>query len=524
MISTKRSLLFAATAMTAILVLGGCAAGDEPQSTAPDSSASDGTPVSGGTLRVLEVAQPTGFDPVQVFSSTSMPITFTALYGQFVIANPETGGYDCGLCESFTTQDDGATWDIVLPEGQTFTDGTPVDAEAVKYNWERVKDPTYGSASAGIASQIDTIEIVEDYTLKLHMAVPTPGFIGLMPIYSLQWIASPTALEQGQEAFNKNPVGAGPFVLESWTPGGTARLVRNEEYSGEPAHLDAIETQGVTDDAQRLNALISGQADLILNSSATQFVEAEAAGLTNIIYTYNGGVGFLLNTGKAPFDDVRARQALAYALDLETLSNAINRGNGSVPATLFQADSPFFSDIPLQSHDPEKAQQLLDELAAEGKPLEFAYTVFPGTGQTVFDALQAQLAAYDNITVTADQRDTSEQGVVTTNGDYQAAQSSLAFVDAASRLWGALHSSAERTNYARISDPRLDAALDAAIAATDVTEQTAHFAEVQELLAELYPYIFFQEYYGGAITTDKVKGVTVYGYTTPAAAGIWLEQ
>ncbi|MFT4158315.1 MAG: ABC transporter substrate-binding protein [Microbacterium sp.] len=522
MISTKRSVQLAGAIVAAALVLSGCAASDEPEDTGANSEAGD--PVSGGTLRAIELAQPTGFDPVQIFSSTSMPITFSALYGQFVVANPETGGYDCGLCESFTTSDGGVTWDIVLPEGQTFTDGTPLDAEAIKYNWERIKDPANGSASAGIASQIASIDVVDDYTVKLNMAVPTPGFIGLMPIYSLQWIASPTALEQGQEAFNKNPVGAGPYKVESWTQGGTVKLVRNDDYFGEPGYLDAIETQGVTDDAQRLNALIAGQADLILNSAPTQFVEAEAAGFTNIKYTYNGGVGFMLNTGKAPFDDVRARQALSYALDLDALSNSVNRGNGSVPKTLFQDDSPFFSDIPLQSYDPEKAQELFDELADEGKPLEFTFTVFPGTGQTIFDALQAQLTGYDNVTVTADQRDASEQGVVTTNGDYNVAQSSLAFVDAASRLWGALDSSAERTNYSRISDPRLDEALDAALAATDIAEQKEHFATVQELLAELQPYILFQEYYNGAIVSDKVNGVHMYGYTTPAAANIWLEQ
>ncbi|MFT4051502.1 MAG: ABC transporter substrate-binding protein [Microbacterium sp.] len=517
----RKSLLFASTVIAAALVLSGCASGGDSAST---DAASTGEPVSGGTLRVIEVAQPTGFDPVQIYSSTSMPITFSALYGQFVIANPETGGYDCGLCESFTTSDGGSTWDIVLPEGQTFTDGTPLDAEAVKYNWERIKDPTNGSASVGVASQIDTIEVVDDYTLTLHMVVPTPGFIGLMPIYALQWIASPTALEKGQEEFNANPVGAGPYKVDSWTQGGTVTLVRNDDYFGEPGYLDSIETQGVTDDAQRLNALIAGQADLIMNSSATQFVEAEAAGFTNIVYTYNGGVGFMLNAGAEPFDDVRARQALSYALDLDELSNSVNSGNGSVPETLFQSDSPFFSDISLHTYDPDKAQELFDELAAEGDPLEFTFTVFPGTGQTIFDALQAQLSAYENVTVTADQRDTSEQGVVTTSGDYDVAQSSLAFVDAASRLWGALDSSANLTNYSRISDARLDAALDAAIAATDVDEQTEHFAEVQELLVELQPYILFQEYYNGAIVTDKVNGVVMYGYTTPAAANIWLEE
>ncbi|WP_344315739.1 ABC transporter substrate-binding protein [Agromyces allii] len=520
MITRKRSALIAVVTAAALL-LAGCAGSGEA-ATGGDSVSSE--PVAGGTLRVLEVVQPTGFDPVQVFSSTSMPITYTALYGQFVIANEETGGYDCGLCESFTTSDGGATWDVVTREGMTFTDGTPFDAEALKYNWDRMKDPALGSASAGVASQIDDIEIVDARTAKLHMVVPTPGLLGLMPIYALQWIASPTALEQGQEAFNKNPIGAGPFVFESWTPGGTLKLARNEDYFGDPAYVDAIEVQGVTDNTQRLNALISGQADIILNSDASTFVEAEAAGYTNVIDTFNGGIGFMFNTAKAPFDDVRARQAVAYALDLQQLSDAVNKGNGSVPKTLFTKDSPFYEDIALQTYDPEKAQELFDELADEGKPVEFTYTVFPGTGPAYFDALQAQLALYDNVTVTADQRDSSEQGVVTTTGDYNLASSSLAFVDPASRLWGALSGDANRTNYSRIDDPELNAALDAALATTDLEEQKAQYKIVQERLAEVVPYVLFQEYLNGATVTDQVHGVEIYGYTTPAAANIWLDQ
>ena len=512
-----------AAAFAAALLLSGCAGAASDAGTGTASSPA-GEPVTGGTLRVLEVAQPTGFDPVQAFSSTSMPVTFTALYGQFIIANPQTGDYECGLCESFTTDDGGSTWDVVTREGMTFTDGTAFDAEAIKYNWDRIKDPALGSASAGIASQIDNIEIVDDRTARLHMVVPTPGFIGLMPIYSLQWIASPTALEAGQEAFNKNPIGAGPFVFESWSPGGVLKLKKNDNPAGEPAKLDALEIQGVADNSQRLNALVSGQADMILNSDETLFVDAEGAGFTNHIYTFNGGVGFMVNTAKPPFDDVRARQALAYAVDLEQVATVINRGNGTPPQTLFQEESPFYSDIPLHTYDPKKAQQLFDELANEGKPVDFTYTVFPGTGPVTFDALQAQLAAYENVTITADQRDTSEQGVVTTVGDYHLATSSLAFVDPASRLWGALNGEADRTNYSRINDPELNAALDAAIATTDVEEQKKQYEIVQERLAETAPYLLFQKYLNGAITTDKVQGVTMYGYTTPAAGNLWLQK
>ncbi|MBL3699540.1 ABC transporter substrate-binding protein [Leucobacter luti] len=522
-ISTKKSA-FVALATAALLALAGCSGGGEPASGSVQEPAGD--PVSGGTLKAIEMFPTNGFDPVQVFSSTSTPITYSALYGDFLVPNPETGASDCNMCESFTTSDDGATWDVVLKDGIEFSDGTPFDATAVKFNWDRVKDPTNGSASAGFAGQIADTEVVDDLTLKLHMAESNPGFISNFMVYALQWIASPAALEQGPEEFNKNPIGAGPFTLESWTPNGVTKLVRNENYYDAPRpYLDAIEVQGVTDTTQRLNSLISGDVDAILNSDAFAFADAEAAGLSIHKYTFNGGTGLMFNTSKAPFDDVRARQALGYALDLPGVSDASTGGFPSTPTTLFPEDSPFYSDVPLTSHDPERAQELFDELADEGTPLEFTFSMTPGpSSQGAFDAIQSQLQQFENVTVTADQKPANEAGVFTTNGDYQSTVSSMAFTQPEGRLWGALYSKAGASNYSRFSDPATDAALDAAGKTDDVAEQTKQYKIVQERLAELQPYLLFSEYYNGLISTDKVQGVLMYGYTTPRVAEIWLQQ
>ena len=193
------------------------------------------------------------------------------------------------------------------------------------------------------------------------------------------------------------------------------------------------------------------------------------------------------------------------------------------PRHLFTEDSPFYADIPLQTYDPKKAQELFDELADDGKPVTFAYTVFPGSGPTTFDALAAQLKEYENVTVTADQRDTSQQGVVGTTGDYQVLTSSLAFSDPSSRLWATLSGDADRTNYSRIDDPKMNKALDAAFTAVDVKAQKAQYDIVQQQLAEQDPYLLYQSFLSGALTTKKVQGVDIYGYTSPAAVDLWLQ-
>ncbi|MGO1543638.1 MAG: ABC transporter substrate-binding protein [Gulosibacter sp.] len=521
-ISKKKSSLIAMAAV-ALLGLTSCA-GDA--GAAGETQAEVGDPVHGGTLKFIENMPITGFDPVQAFSSTSTPATYSALYGDFLKPNPETGVSECNMCETFESEDGGNTYTVTLKPEIQFSDGSPFNAEAVKYNWDRVKDPANGSASLGYASQIENIDVVDDLTLSINMTTANPGFIGNFSVYALQWIASPDALEQGTETFNANPIGAGPFTLESWTPNGTAKFVKNDNYFDAPKpYLDAIEIQGVTDSTQRLNALLTGDADAILNSDAFVAEDATAAGFVLHDYQFNGGTALMFNHSKAPFDDIRARQALMYALDLEALSDAATGGYPSVPATLFNEDSPYYSDTPISTYDPEKAQELFDELAADGKPLNFEYAMTPGpASEGTFNSLQSQLQQYDNVSVTADQKPASEAGVYTTAGDYQLTTSTLAFSDPSGRLWGALHSQAGATNYSRYNDPTTDEALDAAGMTDDPAEKAAQYQIVQDQYVENVPYIIYSGYYNQLLTTDKVQGVLMYGYTTPRVDDIWLLQ
>ncbi|MFT4235615.1 MAG: ABC transporter substrate-binding protein [Microbacterium sp.] len=523
MISRKR---WAAAAIAAIAVIGlalsGCTSA-ESDTAATDSSTAD-EPVYGGTLHAIDTTPVVGFDPIQVASSTTQSFAYTSLYGQFVVPDLETGTYVCGLCESFETSDGGLTWEITTREGMTFTDGTPFDAEALKYNWERIKDPANGSGSAGYAGQIDSFEVVDDVTLKLVMTTANPGFLSNFATYALQWIASPTALAAGTEEFNENPIGAGPFVFKSWVPNGTLTLERNPDYYDSPLpYLDAVEIQGVSDTDQRVNALISGSADIIHSLEGSVLTQAEDAGFVVHEYIFNGGLGIMFNTSKAPFDDVRARQALAYGLDFEKIGDAFTGGNPEVPTTLFTKDSPYYEDIPLTTYDPEKAQELLDELAADGKPLDFTFTTTSSATTTVFDAIQAQLNSYDNVSVTIDIRDASEAGIFASEGDFEATTTTLAFADPLGRLFTSLHSKAGVSNYSRFSDPETDAAIDAAGKTTDVDELRKQYAIVQERLADQAPFLFFDTFRNGVAATEQVQGVTVFGFTSPGTASIWLK-
>lgn len=127
------------------------------------------------------------------------------------------------------------------------------------------------------------------------------------------------------------------------------------------------------------------------------------------------------------------------------------------------------------------------------------------------------------MTVTAKQHDASLQGVIGTTGDYDVLISSLAFTEPSGRLWGALYSTAGSSNYSRFNDPKVDAALDAANATTDLEEQRKQYKIVQEQLAEEVPYILYNAFYNGLVTSESVQGDLMYGYTVPRASNLWLQ-
>ncbi|ALJ21206.1 ABC transporter substrate-binding protein [Microbacterium sp. No. 7] len=527
MISRKRSVATAFAALTvAALTLTACAGnGGTPQGSesANGGATSEGEPVAGGIAQIIEPATPTSLDPARMQNLWYNASTIgNALYGALLRDDPVTGDLTYELLEDMTTDDGGKTFTVKVREGVTFSDGTPFTAEAVKYGWDRLRAPETGSADIGTSALVESTEVVDDLTLTVTLVTPIPNFPSAVIPTTMNWIAKPEALEAGQAAFDANPIGAGPFVLKNWARQDVVSLERNENYWNDPyPYLDGIEVRGMWDTSQRFNALIGGQADLVMESGAENLAKAEDSGFFNETLPLNAGSGFGLNTTKAPFDDVRARQALSYALDLEAFNLASLGGYGVIPETLFVDASPFHSDIPLHTYDPEKAQELFDELAAEGKPVDFKVTFFAGSS-TQYEALQAQLNEYDNVTIGADQRDPSEAGLVTLAGDFQITTTSiLVGAEPDPRLGLFLHSDG-RQNYTRISDAELDAALEAGRHATDLDERIEAYETVQERVVELTPYVFTSRISAGVMANDEINGITRYGIGSMWPATLWL--
>ncbi|PXW25143.1 UNVERIFIED_CONTAM: extracellular solute-binding protein (family 5) [Williamsia faeni] len=280
MFRSRYLMTVAAAACAATLLLGSCA-GTGAENSASGSSADAGDPVTGGTLRTIQMGEPRSMDPASLSNTWAhQPILGNALYGTLLINNPETLEIEYKMATDFSTADGGTTFALTLRPGLTFTDGTPLDAAAVKFNWDRLRDPGLGSTAIRQAAQVNSSEVVDATTLKVTLAARNPHFVQGIVTTSMNWIASPTALAKGTAEFDENPVGAGPFSLTRWSRQNLIELEKNPQYWDAPRpYLDKIDIRTVVDTEQRFNSISTGGTDLTVETSWSTLDKATAAGI-----------------------------------------------------------------------------------------------------------------------------------------------------------------------------------------------------------------------------------------------------
>lgn len=516
-----RRFLAATLAGVALFALGACGGGGDTSGSAENGS---GQPVAGGTATILTMSDPTSLDPARLGNSYAITAAVgNALYGHLLTTN-DVGDTQPSMAE-FTTADNGATFTLKLKPGLAFSDGTPFDAAAVKFNWERLKDPTTGSVNRAEATQIASTEVVDATTLKVNMTSPRPRFGTTITEGAFNWIGSPAALQKGAETFNKNPIGAGPFTLKAWTRGAQVELVKNTRYFDAPKpYLDGVIIRAVTDANQRYNTVLTGGAQLAMDSNWHNIAKGDEAGLTVQVQQLGGGIFMGLNTRRAPFDDIRARQAVSYALDLDMVNQAAYSGDGKNVDTLFTKGSPFYTDTPLHRHDPAKAQELFDELAADGKPVSFTFSSFPTTeNRAIAESVQTQLSSFKNVKVEVSVIDFSQLAQLRSAHDYDILVASATFLDPDPTLW--LNFSGDSVNNpSGIDDAGLNKALLTGQTATSQDERKAAYATAEERIIELVPAIFVTRAAPGLIADKNLHGLVQYGNGSMVPEELWISK
>ncbi|MFC7886899.1 ABC transporter substrate-binding protein [Streptomyces sp. NPDC057376] len=516
---TKHTLRTAVIAV-AVTLLAACGSGSEGSD--GDRQDDAGPPQSGGSATIVQTSEPRRLDPALMSNDLGTnALVGNSLYGQLLRMDAK-GKVQYGLAKSLTTSDGGTTWKLKLRDGLKFSDGTPLDAAAVKFNWARLADPKVGSQSAPYAGLVtDMTPSGQDLDFKLSL--PVNHFEAAIA-QSLNWIASPRALRGSAQSFDAEPVGAGPFVLGSWTRSGPMVLKRNPAYydSSRP-YLDELVLTANSDSVQRAATVKSGGADA---GFVNQHTQAEKEGMNVASPKLGGGLFMAFNARTAPFDDVRARQAVAQAVDREAVLRTLTPGGAAeAPATLYADGSPYNGDSTLPEYDKAAAQKLFDELAAEGEPVRFTITSYPTTeGKRTVEAIQSQLNQYENVQVEVEVLDFSAAVGKTVQKTFQLITSGLyPGVQPGLALYLGLHSKSPG-NLSGVEDRALDAALLKGLAATGEAEQTEAFQEVGRLFGELTPGMIYTRYELGLGWKDQLHGVELYGNAGIRTDTLWVSK
>ena len=473
-------------------------------------------------LVVGQIAEPQSLDPQVSTAANDFRIT-TNIFEGLVRFKDGTLEVEPALATDWTISDDGLTYTFTLREGVTFHDGTPFNAEAVKFTFDRMLDenhPYYETGPFPLSfnfADITETKVIDDTTVEFTLGQPFAPFLTNLAT-NTGGIVSPAAVAEFGDDFGRNPVGTGPFQFEEWQSNTRVVASRNDAYWGDPAGMETVVFRPITDANTRVAEMLSGGVDLMVEvppDNVSMFADDPT-------FTVYDAVGphvwyVMLNAKDGPFADKLVRQAANYAVNKETLVNDVLQGTagvsaGPIPPAFNWAYNESVEPYP---YDPDMARQLLEESGADDLSVTF-YVTEGGSGMLdpipMGTAIQADLEAvgfdveietYEWNTFLAEvnpglegKADMAEMAWMTTDPD------TLPFLTLRTEAWP----EAGGFNSSYYSNADVDALLDTARTATDQDTRADAYMEVQEIVHEDAPWIFVANWKQNAVSTATVQG------------------
>ena len=477
----------------------------------------DGPPRSGGTLRFGTIAETDGFNPTVNRWAGDGTMIGTAIFDPLA-AYTADGSVVPYLASSFTPNDDFTEWTITLRDGVTFHDGSALDSAAVKGTMEGLRVSVLGAALAPIVD----IATPDDLTVVISLDTPWASYpVTLTGQAGV--VAAPSQLADPDST--RNPVGTGPFRFVSWENDRALIVERYDDYwrtdedGNQLPYLDGIEFRPIADDVQRVNALETGEVDMMVTLSPGSVIrlrDLAAEGAVQVVEQQGQTeVNFvMLNLAAPPFDDPNARLAIAHATDREQWADIIGQGITEPAETLFRPGTTFYADVPTVGYDLAAAQEEVAAYEAEHGPFTVNLKVLSTPlGRQQGELLQ-QMWGQAGIEVEIDQAEGTAYLGETVLGDYQAA-SWLQFGSPDpdyEQVWWRSSSVAPigqlSLNFPRNADPEIDDALADARSTDDRDAQVEAYARVQERLVEDLPYLYLDYAVPAVGAADDVRGIT----------------
>lgn len=330
-------------------------------------------PVSGGTLNVGFISDLRTMNPLQSTQWTERQILFL-MFDRLVDLNPDFS-LKPGLAESWDFEEEGKRVILHLQTGVTFHDGTPFNAEAVKWNLDTRLDPDAGSSQRRqLEGVIESVEVIDDATVAINLTAPYPPLLSLFADRA-GLMASPAAAEKWGEDIGSHPVGTGPFKLDEWDRGASLTVTKNEDFwqDGMP-YLDQVTFHDIPSNVVGIQRMTIGELDYIGHLTPLDSKLAEASPDIELVPSATGQwYSLQWKWDSEPYNNPELRRAVAHALNRDRINQILWEGQGNI-SDGFTPEGLWWTptDLAHYEYDPEKARQILADAGLEGTKLQLA--------------------------------------------------------------------------------------------------------------------------------------------------------
>lgn len=480
-------------------------------SSSSGSSGTTTTPKSGGSLTVLEGASFAGswpgLDPATDTDGAANQSYMDAIFGQLYQLG-QGGKWIPDLATNISTSD-GKTWTFTLRQGVTFSDGTPFNAQAVYFNWQRDLKSTCTCKIAFFAPP--KITVTGPYTIQFSLPYVIAPLLSDLQDDIFNWIASPTAVRtMGEAAFALKPVGAGPFTVVSDTPSSELVLKKNPHYwqKGLP-YLNTLTFKPVLDDETALKDLQSGAGQAYEGMSTPSLAPSFKSRFTTTVEPSTSPYDIQLNTKIPPFNNVAARQAIYYATNTPLLDQKLFQDAYPVTQS-FTAPAGLFYEPKVPgyiTYNLAKAKALVQQVGGISITLK---TITSPVAQALDEALAEEWEAA-GMKVTLQNYDLTGLIQVFLGGNWQSFLQTAGAWDPGGGV-GVGFRFSSHSPFTGVHDPKLDLLLNESTGTIDTAQRASLYQQINAYIAQnaYGPFLFPIAGYNIA-----AHGVAGTGLTTP---------
>lgn len=447
----------------------------------------------GGTITMGEFSMLPSFAPGQGAYGVIGGSQSAAVYDRLMRWDPQEQEFVPQLAESLESNEDSTQWTLALRDGVMFSNGDQLTADDVAFTIGLHQDPATRSMGLADAQQATNIEVVDDLTVEFILDEPWAGFPSLLTGPVGEVLPQQAYESSTPEEWARSPIGAGAYVLDEYVPDQRALMKPNPDYYGGTV-CPTLEFVRVPGSQGTFEAFQTDELQVGFLRGSKFVSDAMDSGTQGFHAALSSGTIINLNNGTGGYDgvftDVRARQAVAHALDRDLMDQRLTDGTGQPTAALLAESSRFYSGQEGPAYDPDLASALVAELK-EDTGWDGGVTILIGDGPENVESGVVIKALLDAVgfDVTIENTPVSQVTARQFTGDYEMmiGGSVVSEADPAHSLWSAVVPGGAM-NFTGTDDGRLIRAATELKTTTDIDQLTERLAEFQELHDEVVPY------------------------------------